>query len=291
MKTTQYVRQEKAIAVADSGGIRQRWIWGLRLLRDAEAMSSPKSLKNGVVDQLVAAAKSAGLKLSEREIRYRLQCARAYPTEAQFRHVESEFEDWSALRAEGFPAREVPESGVPAEQFEPDATSPLAAGSTSFDTSWYAAQEGLIQAATVNDRAKRVGPSLGYLYVIEFASGVVKVGKAVNPRRRIATHATHARVHGGEVRHSWVSERHAGFDVTERVLIEGCKQVGELAFGNEYFRSVDFGWANQYAGMVVLGRKRRAYLDSLIEAADYDLSVAWQEAHDRLALDESPPTT
>jgi hypothetical protein len=30
MKTTQYVQQEKAIAAADSGGIRQRWLWATR---------------------------------------------------------------------------------------------------------------------------------------------------------------------------------------------------------------------------------------------------------------------
>lgn len=83
MKTTQYVKQEKAIAVADSGGIRARWLWGLRLLRDSDAMSSEKSLRHGVTEQLIAAAKSSGLKLSAREIQARLQCARAYPTEAQ----------------------------------------------------------------------------------------------------------------------------------------------------------------------------------------------------------------
>lgn len=54
----QYVRQEKAIASADSGGIRQRWMWGLRLLRDPEAMSSEKSLRHGVTEQLIAAAKA-----------------------------------------------------------------------------------------------------------------------------------------------------------------------------------------------------------------------------------------
>lgn len=82
MKVTQYVRQERAIASADSGGIRERWIWGLRLLRDPDAMSSPKSLRHGVADQLMAAAARAGRKLSDREIRWRLQCARTYPTEA-----------------------------------------------------------------------------------------------------------------------------------------------------------------------------------------------------------------
>lgn len=116
MKTTQYVRQEKAIAVADSGGIRQRWLYGLRLLRDQEAMSeSGKSLKHGIADQLIAVAKSNGLKLSAREIQSRLQCARAYPTEAQIRRSTADFEHWSALVQAGFPDYEAPEDEPPAD--------------------------------------------------------------------------------------------------------------------------------------------------------------------------------
>lgn len=105
MKTTQYVRQEQAIAAADSGGIRERWMWGLRLLRDPEAFAPGSTqLKPGRADELIKAAAAAGRKLSEREIRYRLQCARAYPTETEIRHACAEFDEWSALRAAGFPA-------------------------------------------------------------------------------------------------------------------------------------------------------------------------------------------
>lgn len=115
MKTTQYVRQEKAIAVADSGGIRQRWIWGLRLLRDTEAMASPKSLRHGVADQLITAAKAGGLKLSVREIQRRLQCARTYETEAQIRHAVSDFETWHDLVEAGFPPYEAPDGEASAD--------------------------------------------------------------------------------------------------------------------------------------------------------------------------------
>lgn len=104
MKTAQYVRQEKAIAVADSGGIRQRWLWGLRLLRDSEAMSeSGKSLKHGVTDQLIAAAKAVGLRLSDREIRRRLQCARTYQTDSQIGRAVADFETWHELSDANFP--------------------------------------------------------------------------------------------------------------------------------------------------------------------------------------------
>jgi hypothetical protein len=107
MKTTQYVRQERAIAVADSGGIRERWLWGLRLLRDPEAIAPGGGLKHGVTDQLVAAATGSGMKLSAREIRRRLQCARAYPTEAQIGRAVADFGSWRDLADANFPPIEV----------------------------------------------------------------------------------------------------------------------------------------------------------------------------------------
>jgi len=116
VKTTQYVRQEKAIAAADSGGIRERWLWGLRLLRDPDAYNPGSSqLKPGRADELIKAAAAAGLKLSEREVRYRLQCARAYQTEAEILHACAEFEDWSDLRSAGFPPFEAPGDEPPAD--------------------------------------------------------------------------------------------------------------------------------------------------------------------------------
>jgi hypothetical protein len=115
MKTTQYVRQEKAIASADVGGIRQRWLWGLRLLRDPEAMASEKSLRHGVAEQLVVAATANGLSLNEREIQRRLQCARAYPTEDEIRQVLTDFQTWDELLNAKFPAYETSSDEPPAD--------------------------------------------------------------------------------------------------------------------------------------------------------------------------------
>jgi len=113
MKVTQYLRIERAIAAAAANDIRERWLWGLRLLRDPDAFSPGSTqLKPGRADELVRAAKAAGLKLTDREIRYRLQCARAYPAESQIRNAGAEFEDWTSLRAAGFPPFES-EAGEP----------------------------------------------------------------------------------------------------------------------------------------------------------------------------------
>lgn len=204
MKTTQYIRQEKAIAVADSGGIWQRWLWGLRLLRDADAFSPGSSqLKPGRADELIRASIAAGLKLSEREIRYRLQCARAYPTEAQIRHACAEFEDWSGLRSAGFPAYEAPEG------------EPLADHRTDTERA--------------HDRARAIVELIG--------------------------------------------EQGALFPLSDFEPVTTTLQ--ELAAYADQQEEL----TNRF---VKHGRKRRDYLDSLIKAADHDLSMPWGEAHNRL---------
>ena len=109
MRVAQYMQQEKHIAAADSGGIRERWLWGLRLLADAEKVTPAGGLRNGVIETLTTAAEKRGLKtLSRREIQWRLQLAKAYPTDAQLRTACAQFESWSALREAGFPPFEAP---------------------------------------------------------------------------------------------------------------------------------------------------------------------------------------
>lgn len=116
MKITQYLRQEKAIAAADSGGIRQRWLWGLRLLRDPDAFSpGSRQLKPGQADLLIKAAKARGYKLSLTEIRYRMQCARTYKTDAEIHQATGEFDTWTDLIKAGFPTYEAPAGEPPAD--------------------------------------------------------------------------------------------------------------------------------------------------------------------------------
>lgn len=114
MKTTQYVSIDRHIAAAEAGSIRERWLYGLRLLADPEAIAAGGGLKHGVAEQLITAAKARRIRLSAREIQWRLQCARAYPTEGQMRTACTHFEAWSDLRSAGFPA-------YPADPDEPPA--------------------------------------------------------------------------------------------------------------------------------------------------------------------------
>lgn len=104
MRYAQYLNDEKAIAAADKSGILERWRNGRRLLCDDTAVSgSGKSLRHGVLEGLIARAKSKGIKLTEQEIQRRLRAARAYPTEAQIRELLTDFDSWDALARAGFP--------------------------------------------------------------------------------------------------------------------------------------------------------------------------------------------
>lgn len=211
MKTTQYVRQEKAIASADAGGIRERWLWGLRLLRDGDAMSSEKSLRHGVTDQLVAAATGSGLSLSAREIQRRLQCARTYSTDYQIRRALADFETWDELSRANFPAYEA----LPDEP----------------------AADHRTQAERDHDHARALLDRLGDQGALFPLSDFEPVVTTLN---ELQTYAA---------------------------------QMRELT--------------NRFAER---DRKRRAYLDQLIDAAGGDLSMTWQDAHSRLDPEDADAT-
>ncbi|MGH9247926.1 MAG: hypothetical protein ACRD0W_00175 [Acidimicrobiales bacterium] len=121
MKITQYMRQEKAINAADVKGIRERWLWGLRLLRDPDAIAPDErgrggtQLRKGVTDQLVQEAKARGFKLSTTEIKYRVQAARTYKTDSQISQATGEFDTWTDLIKAGFPGMESDPDEPPAD--------------------------------------------------------------------------------------------------------------------------------------------------------------------------------
>lgn len=114
MKITQYMNAEKIIVGADGSGIRERWKYGLRILRDPEVISqSGASLRHGAAEKLIKAAEDRGMEVSAQEIQRRLRCARAYPTESQIRHAVTDFKTWHDLVLAGFP----PYEPVPDELF------------------------------------------------------------------------------------------------------------------------------------------------------------------------------
>jgi hypothetical protein len=90
------------------------------------------------------------------------------------------------------------------------------------------------------------------LYVIEFSSGVVKVGVSEKPDHRMADHAMNARVHGHTVVNTWTSSKHANARQTERELIEFCSGRWSTVAGREYFTEAVFAEVVAFAECLAL---------------------------------------
>jgi len=124
--------------------------------------------------------------------------------------------------------------------------------------------------------------ALGFVYVVEFESGAIKVGKSTNPTIRLRSLATMAAVHGTQVSRQWTSPKHAGFATSERRLIGFCKQHGQLARGREYFHALKFELVREFADSLMAARevdaRRFEYVDKLIEAVGSDMSMTFREA-------------
>lgn len=206
MKTTQYVRIERDIAADAKNDIRKRWLWGLRVLNDSDAFAPGSTqLRPGRADELVRAAKAAGFRLTVREIQYRLQCARAYPYESQIAHASSQFEDWTELRAAGFPAVEVPEGEHPAD--------------------WR------------NDAERRR----------DLARSLAESGEMNSDQLAL-----------------FPLDRYEPTEATLKDLQEYAAQMADLT-----------------ARFAAKDKERADYVATLVEAADGDLSVTWEDAHRR----------
>lgn len=105
-KDSSYLKLEKQIAADERGGVMHRWRYGRELLG---VKAGRRQLPHGLTTELIVDATRAGLKLSEREIQYRIKCASIYGSEAEVRTACAEFGSWSALREAGFPAVEIDE--------------------------------------------------------------------------------------------------------------------------------------------------------------------------------------
>ncbi len=98
-----YGRQEKAIAAADISTTRERWEYGRRLACDPLATAPDGTLRDGVMESLITAARRRGVHLTEEEISDRLNAGLAYPCESQIRGARRDSGSWAALCEAGFP--------------------------------------------------------------------------------------------------------------------------------------------------------------------------------------------
>jgi hypothetical protein len=82
----------------------------------------------------------------------------------------------------------------------------------------------------------------GYVYVLEFSTGVVKVGRTRNPQQRAAKVAAEAGSFGVRLTRWWLSRPHLLFEDSERHLLTvGCrigKRVGPETFRCDFHEMV-----------------------------------------------------
>ncbi len=97
----------------------------------------------------------------------------------------------------------------------------------------------------VISRADRAGE--GFIYVIRFSTGAIKVGQTVEPQVRLNKHRRDAEAYRVTVVDYWVSPQHSNYLTNETLLIDRCRQIG-VGVKKEYFHGMDFADAVQIAG-------------------------------------------
>lgn len=159
---------------------------------------------------------------------------------------------------------------------------------TTIDTTWYFPETAAQAEAEAAAEVARIAAKLaaGHLYVVEFTSGVVKVGKAENPAARLAAHARLAEIHGGAVKATWTSRRLIAYATAEQELIELCARQGRLVSGREYF-AIDGDLARCLASIVDENRFLSDDEWSALQAEA--LRHGDLAAHDRLPDEEPLP--
>lgn len=96
----------------------------------------------------------------------------------------------------------------------------------------------------------QIGETGDAIYVIEFDSGILKVGFASKPRQRLETHDRAVRQMGGFITRAWVSPAHANARGNERALIKHCAERSARVTGaaqGEYFTDLRYEEVRTFA--------------------------------------------
>lgn len=103
------------------------------------------------------------------------------------------------------------------------------------------------------DRSRRMAFRLppkprgeGYLYVVEFSTGTVKVGMTEDAKRRMSQHAWEAQAFGVHITNYWISPSHKDFRANEARLISHCARTSRRT-RKEYFHAIAYIDAVQFA--------------------------------------------
>jgi hypothetical protein len=82
--------------------------------------------------------------------------------------------------------------------------------------------------------------SAGYVYVLGFSNGSVKVGRSKNGQQRLGDHKSTARKFGLTVTDEWLSPAHVEWERNEEALKAIAADLGGIVAGREYFSGIEF---------------------------------------------------
>jgi hypothetical protein len=80
----------------------------------------------------------------------------------------------------------------------------------------------------------------GYLYVLQFGSGTIKVGRTADPGDRLRGHRSRSRAYGVVIARAWISTAHPDHEATEADLINYAVRKSAGRVRREFFYGADF---------------------------------------------------
>lgn len=107
-----------------------------------------------------------------------------------------------------------------------------------------------VAACEINVEDMPATDGKGYLYVLQFSTGSIKVGQTVDLQRRLADHRRDAHAFNVAITDYWVSPAHQGYLANERLLIAFCGHVSRRA-KSEYFHGIDLATVREFAAGLV----------------------------------------
>ena len=87
----------------------------------------------------------------------------------------------------------------------------------------------------------------GYVYIVEFTDGTLKVGRANDLRVRLSRHLGDAEKFNLSIARWWGSPLHRNYASNEKKLIDFAVGEGERSGGREYFTGVSFSAIRSFA--------------------------------------------
>lgn len=75
----------------------------------------------------------------------------------------------------------------------------------------------------------------GYVYIVEFNNGLLKVGRSTNPVKRVKDHKDQAETFGCWIVRTWVSPPHGAYIANELRLLRDVARASKAKHRSEYF--------------------------------------------------------